>query len=473
MTGIEHGGPSLALFTDLYELTMAQAYWQSGTTAPATFSLFFRKYPPNRAYFVCAGLADVLDYLENFRFTPPDLEYLRSLKRFDPTFLEYLAGLRFTGSMRAMSEGELCFVNEPVLEVTAPVIEAQLVETFLLNQVNLQTILATKAARVRHAGRDRQVVDFAARRAHGTDAANKLARVSYLAGFDATSSVLAGALYGIPVSGTMAHSFITSFTSEGESFRQFARSFPDSSIFLVDTYDTLEGTKKAIAVAQEMKRQGHRLLAIRLDSGDLLDLAKRTRALLDEAGLREVRIFASGGLDEFEVDALLGAGAPIDGFGVGTKVGVSADAPLTDCAYKQVEYDGRPVLKLSTKKQTLPGPKQVFRFRDTQGNCLRDVIAGADEPPPAGAEPLLDEVLRHGKRRHPDPSLAELREQFRERFARLPARHKVLTAPQQYDVQLNPKLAGLQQTVARQTAARELGQPVCEPSNRKGMHHGE
>lgn len=456
--------PSLALFTDLYELTMAQAYWQSGTTAPATFSLFFRKYPPDRAYFVCAGLADVLDYLENFRFTPADLDYLRTLQRFDADFLRYLAGLRFTGGVRAMPEGSLFFINEPVLEVTAPVIEAQLVETFLLNQVNVQTILATKAARVRHAARDRQVVDFAARRAHGTDAANKLARVSYLAGFDATSNVLAGALYGIPVSGTMAHSFVTSFLSEIESFRQFARSFPNSSIFLVDTYDTVEGTKKAIAIAREMKRHGHRLLAIRLDSGDLLDLARKTRALLDEAGLPEVRIFASGGLDEFEVDALLRAGAPIDGFGVGTKVGVSADAPLTDCAYKQVDYGGRPVLKLSTKKQTLPGPKQVFRFRDAQGNYLRDVLACADEPPPAGAEPLLGEVMRGGRCLRPESVLSRLREEFRTRFAQLLDRHKALRAPEHYPVDVSPGLTELQRVIERETVRRELDLSAVGPS---------
>lgn len=454
-----HAQPSLALFTDLYELTMAQAYWQSGTTAPATFSLFFRKYPSDRGYFVCAGLADVLDYLESFRFTQADLDYLRTLKRFDAAFLEYLAGLRFTGSVRAMPEGELFFVNEPVLEVTAPVVEAQLVETFALNQVNVQTILATKASRVRHAARDRQLVDFAARRAHGIDAANKLARVSYLAGFEATSNVLAGALYGIPVSGTMAHSFITSFTSEIESFRQFARSFPDSSILLVDTYDTLEGTKNAIRVAQEMKRHGHHLLAIRLDSGDLLALAKKTRALLDDAGLPEVRIFASGGLDEFEVDALLKTSAPIDGFGVGTKVGVSADAPLTDCAYKQVVYDGRPVLKLSTKKQTLPGPKQVFRFRDAQGHCVRDVIACADEPQPDGAEPLLGERMRGGRRLRPDPPLTQLREEFRTRFSQLPDRHKPLRAPEIYPVDISPRLAELQRALVSETTRRELGRP--------------
>jgi nicotinate phosphoribosyltransferase len=448
--------PSLGLFTDLYELTMAQAYWQSGQTAPATFSLFFRKYPPDRAYFVCAGLADVLDYLERFHFTPGDLAYLRSLRRFDEAFLHYLGQLRFTGRVRALSEGSLFFINEPVIEVSGPVIETQLVETFLVNQINLQTILATKASRVMCAARGRQVIDFAARRTHGVETANQLARVSYLVGFDGTSNALAGARYGIPVSGTMAHSYITSFTSEIESFRQFARSFPDTSTFLVDTYDTLEGTKKAALVAREMREQGHRLQAIRLDSGDLLDLSRKARALLDEAGLPEVQIFASGGLDEFEVDELLRAGAPIDAFGVGTKVGVSADAPWTDCAYKLVEYAGRPVLKLSTKKQTLPGPKQVCRSRDSGGSYLRDVIARADERPEAG-EPLLGEVMRGGKRLRPEATLDELRRRFRQEFACLPGRHKALRSPELYDVRISTELDRLQQRIVQETKARELG----------------
>ena len=369
----------MALFTDLYELTMAQAYWQSAVTARATFSLFFRNYPPHRAYFVLAGLEDALEYLERLRFTGEEIEHLRSAKQFDHAFLDYLGRLRFTGSLRAMAEGSLFFVNEPVLEVTAPVIEAQIVETLLLNQVSFQSLLATKASRVVQAARGRTVVDFAARRAHGTDAALKMARVSYMAGFAGTSSVLAGQRYGIPTFGTMAHSFVTTFPHETDAFRAYARSFPDASTFLVDTYDTLEGVRNAIQVAQEMGRQGHRLRSIRLDSGDLLDLSRKSRALLDEAGLREVEIFASGGLDELELEALLAAGAPIDGFGVGTKAGVSADAPWVDSVYKLVEYDGQPVLKLSPDKGTLPDAKQVYRHYGPQGEYLRDVISLADE----------------------------------------------------------------------------------------------
>jgi nicotinate phosphoribosyltransferase len=445
---------SLALFTDLYELTMAQAYWQSARNAPATFSLFFRKYPPDRAYFVFVGLADVLDFLENFRFSPGDIAFLRSLERFDEEFLRYLGQLRFTGSVRAMSEGTIFFINEPVIEVTATVIEAQLIETFLVNQVNLQTILATKASRVVHAARGRRVIDFAARRTHGVEAANKLARACHLIGFNASSNTMAGALYGMPVSGTMAHSYVTAFETEIEAFRHFARSFPDNSIFLVDTYDTLTGTRKAAIVANEMRMQGHHLQAIRLDSGDLLDLSHKARAILDEAGLPDVQIFASGGLDEFEVDELVRAGAPIDGFGVGTKVGVSADAPWTDCAYKMVQYAGRPVLKLSPGKQTLPGPKQVVRYRDSQGYYLRDIIGCADEVPTEG-EPLLSEVMNGGNRLHRPSPLEELRQRFRREFACLPERHKRLRSPELFDVQLSQELDRLQQTVVAETKQRQ------------------
>lgn len=468
--GSMYAQPSLALFTDLYELTMAQAYRHSGHTAAATFSLFFRKYPRDRAYFVFAGLADVLDYLEKFRFTAGDIDFLRSLRRFDDGFLDFLGQLRFTGSVRAMPEGEIFFINEPVIEITAPIIEAQLLETFVINQVNLQTILATKASRVVYAARGRKVIDFAARRTQGVEAADKLARACYLVGFDGTSNVMAGARYAMPVSGTMAHSFVTAFDSEIEAFRQFARSFPDDSVFLVDTYDTVEGTRKAAVVAKEMRQQGHHLRAIRLDSGDLLDLSRKARAILDEAGLPEVRIFASGGLDEFAVDELVRGGAPIDGFGVGTKVGVSADAPWTDCAYKLVEYAGRPVLKLSTGKETLPGPKQVFRYRAADGTFLHDVIGRAGEDL-SGAEPLLREVMAGGKRLKPDPTLEELRQFFRREFGCLPERHKALQSPEAYEVRASPALQQLQQKLVREMTERtsatgENTKPTAAPSGR-------
>ena len=274
-----HFEPSFGLFTDLYQLTMAEAYWQSGKTERATFSLFFRKYPPNRAYFVFAGLADVLEYLADFRFTPTDIDFLRSLGRFRTDFLDYLQRTRFSGDVRAMPEGTVCFADEPVMEVTAPVIEAQLVETYAINQIHLQSVLATKASRVRYAAGEKQVVDFGARRAHGADAANKLARVSYLAGFAGTSNTMAAAIYKIPLYGTMAHSFIACFESEIEAFRRYAEAFPDSSTFLVDTYGSVGGVKNAITVAREMRAGGHQLRAIRLDSGDLVELSKQARVL--------------------------------------------------------------------------------------------------------------------------------------------------------------------------------------------------
>ena len=456
---------SLGLFTDLYQLTMAQAYWHSGKTAPATFSLYFRNYPPDRAYFVFAGLPDIVAYLEELQFRDADIKFLRSLNRFDTDFLDYLSRLRFTGNVRAMPEGSILFINEPVVEVTVPIIEAQIVETYLINQINLQSVLATKAARVVHAARGKTVVDFAARRTHGTEAANKLARAGYIVGFAGTSNVLAGALYDIPAFGTMAHSFITAFDHEIDSFRAYAESFPDSSSFLVDTYDTLTGTRHAAEVAREMRESGHALRAIRLDSGDLLGLSLKARSELDQSELGGVQIFASGGLDEFEIEALLDAGATIDGFGVGTKVGVSADAPWTDCVYKLVEYDGRPTLKLSSQRQTLPSPKQVYRFYDGARNYLHDVIArAAENMSEAGSEPLLEEVMRDGERLVSLPSLNEVREHFRVQFSHLPEEHKALRSPMHYRVTTSEELEELRSRVSRQVMERELGTASPEES---------
>ncbi len=437
---------SRALFTDLYELTMAQAFWQSGQGAPATFSLFFRKYPPGRAYFVFAGLDDMLAYLEGLRFTTDDLAYLGSLRLFHPDFLDFLGGLRFTGSVRAVPDGTIVFADEPAVEVTAPVIEAQIAETYLLNQASVHTVLATKASRVVHAARGRGLVDFAPRRTHGEDAAHALARASYLVGFTGTSNCLAGQRYGIPVYGTMAHSFVMSFAQEIDSFRAYAHSFPDSTTLLVDTYDSIEGTKLAIRVAREMQREGRRLQAVRLDSGDMAALAKEARRLLDEAGFRDVQIFASGGLDEFEIEAMLSAGAPINAFGVGTKLGVSADAPWVDWVYKLVAYDGHPVLKLSTGKVTWAGPKQVYRLRDSQGRYARDILATATEPPPApNAEPLLRPVMERGKRLAPNPTLDELRARFAKEWAALPDAYKALTGAPRYPVDVTPALRALEE----------------------------
>jgi nicotinate phosphoribosyltransferase len=454
---MDEAGLSNALFADLYELTMAQAYWQHGRHGEATFSMVFREYPPDRGYLVFAGLHDLLDYLERLRFTEADVAYLRSTGGFDGAFLDSLASFRFTGTVRALTEGDLCFVDEPVVEVTGPVMEAQLVETFLLNQINLQTTLATKAARVMHAAQGRALVEFAARRTQGTEAADKLARVTYMVGFAGTSNVHAAALYGMPAFGTMAHSFIMSYPTEREAFEAYADSFPDTSTMLVDTYDTLQGTRHAIGVAKRLEERGYRLRSIRLDSGDLGELAVECRNLLDAAGLDYVQVFASGGLDEIDIDALVRAGAPIDGFGVGTKLGVSADAPWTDCAYKLVEYAGEPVLKLSTGKETLAGRKQVFRITEPAGQLARDVIALAHEAPPTSdARPMLRTVMEHGVRTEPSPSLTELRARFAGEFAALPQAHKALRSPPRYRVEVSDELWALQQRVRREVAEREL-----------------
>ena len=446
---------SPALFTDLYQLTMAQAYWKSGATAEATFSLFIRNYPPDRGYFVAAGVEDALDYLQGLRFSRDDIDYLRSIGSFDPGFLDFLAGVRFTGSVRGMSDGGIFFTDEPVLEVTAPVIEGQIVETRLVNLINLHCILATKAARVAGAARGREVVDFSARRTQGAEAADAVARVGYMAGYAGSSNVLAGKRHGIPVFGTMAHSFVTSFESELEAFRAYAAAFPDTTTLLVDTYDTLAGVRNAITVAGELAQRGHALRAVRLDSGDLLDLARKAHDLLDEAGFGGVRIVASGSLDEFAIEDLLAAGAPIDGFGVGTKAGVSADAPWSDCVYKLAEYDGRPVLKLSPGKSNLPGPKQVYRCRSDDGSYAGDVIASVGEAAPEGnCEPLLREQMSGGRRVSPQAPISELRSRFARESASLPGRYRKIRVPDRYEVAVSPTLERLARSLTTKVLKR-------------------
>lgn len=446
-----------ALFTDLYELTMAQGYLHQHMFAPATFSLFVRPSRVRRPYLVAAGLEDILHYLEEFSVSPGAIDYLHSTGIFDSVFLDYLKTLHFTGRVRAIPEGRLYFYNEPILEITAPIIEAQIVETLVINQVNLQSVIATKAARCFWAAQGRTVVDFSLRRTHGVDAGMKAARSSYMVGFEATSNVLAGKAYGIPISGTMAHSYVTSFEHEIDSFRAFAESFPNTTILLLDTYDTEVAATKAVVVAHEMEGRGHELQGVRLDSGNLLDLSRRVRKTLNEARLGHVLIFASGGLDEFELDRLVRAGAPIDGFGVGTRMGVSGDAPWLDMAYKLVRYAGRPVLKLSSGKVSLADEKQVFRFRDLNGQLRGDVIGLADEPiPEPGAEALLQTFMEFGRLVTPLPSIRELRGRFQRDFAALDDRFKGLRKSRRYPVRLSRNLRRLQQKIERYVEATEL-----------------
>jgi nicotinate phosphoribosyltransferase len=384
---------SPALLTDLYELTMAQAYVEEEMFDQAVFSLFVRRLPERRNYLIACGLDDVLTFLESLRFDTAALTYLESLGRFSRPFLQYLEHLRFTGDVYAMAEGTPLFANEPILEVVAPIAEAQLVEALVMNQIHLQTVLASKAARIVEAAQGRQVVDFGLRRMHGIDAALKAARAFHIAGVHATSNVAAGQAYGLRVSGTMAHSYIQAHDDEYEAFRAYARQYPDT-VLLVDTYDTLAGVQKVIDLAKALGPDFH-VSGVRLDSGDLLDLSICTRRLLDEAGLRSVGIFASSSLDEDGIVQLLGAGAPINGFGVGAEMGVSPDVPTLDIAYKLVEYAGRGRIKLSMGKSLLPGRKQVFRV-EREGIAHNDVIARHDEP--AVGRPLLQQVMKQGTR---------------------------------------------------------------------------
>ena len=441
----------IGLLTDFYELTMAQSYFAEGMDGAATFSLYVREYPPDRGYLVAAGLDDAIDCLAALSFNDASVDYLRDTGVFTEEFLEYLRDFRFTGSVRAMAEGSLFFTDEPILEVTAPVIAAQLAETIVINQVQYQSLLATKSARCVDVADGRPLADFAARRTHGSEASLRMARASYMAGFGATSNVLAARRYGIPPTGTMAHSYITGFDDEADAFRAYARRFPDRSILLLDTYDTINAAHIAVRVAKEMEADGHRLTGVRLDSGDFDDLSRQVRRILDHAGLDYVRIVASGGLDEYELERLIQAGAPIDMFGVGTRVGVSADAPYCDMVYKMVCYDGRPVMKLSAGKSSLPGGKQVFRQYDAHGKMAGDVIALEEEILDSG-EPLLTPAMTDGQRTTPPSPLDAARLRVADGLAKLPDQYRKLRAPARYPVSVSAGVQRLEHQIRRELA---------------------
>ncbi|MCK6563752.1 MAG: nicotinate phosphoribosyltransferase [Dehalococcoidia bacterium] len=418
-------GANAALLTDLYELTMAASYFEHRMNHPATFDLFVRHLPPHRNFLIACGLEDALSYLEDFHFEDEAIAYLQSLGLFKDEFLRFLRSLRFSGEVSAIAEGEAYFPEEPVVRVTAPLIEAQVVETFLLNCLNFQSLIASKAARVAIACGQRQFVDFSPRRDHGADAALKAARASYIGGAAATSNVLAGQVYGLPVSGTMAHSFVMSFEHEVDSFVSFARTFPHNATLLIDTYDTLEGARNAVRAAKLLEPEGIKIQGVRLDSGDVAGLAVGVRHILDEGGLGHVGVFASGDLDEFRIAGLLARGAPVDAFGVGTQLGVSADSPALGGVYKLVEDPQGPKIKLSSGKRTLPGRKQVYRM-ERGGELEYDLIALEAEPPPAGGRPLLECVMAKGRRTSPAPPLSAARERCRVALAALPSRLRAL-----------------------------------------------
>jgi len=385
---------SAALLVDLYELTMMQAYQVCGVEGTATFDLFVRRLPPQRNFLLVAGLGTLLELLEDVQFAPEDLEYLDSTGLFRKEFLDTLSGFRFAGDVDAMPEGTVAFAPEPLLRVTAPLAQAQFVETLVMNQMHVQTLLASKAARVQLAARGRRVVDFGLRRMHGADAGLAGARAYWIAGLAATSNVLAGQRFGIPVTGTMAHSFIQAYDDELEAMRRFADVYPET-VLLVDTYDTLGGVDRVIRLARELG-DACTIKGIRLDSGDLAALSREARRRLDQAGLPQLKIFASGNLDEYRITGLVADGAPIDAFGVGTRMGTSADAPSLDMAYKLAELGGAGRLKLTANKDTWPGVKQVWRRKNDHGTFLGDTISLDGEI--AGDEPLLVPVMRHGAR---------------------------------------------------------------------------
>lgn len=441
---------NMLLLTDLYELTMAASYHEHGPHDRATFDLFVRKLPPERSYLMFAGLDQVVFYLTHLSVGSDAIRYLRSTGLFPPSFLTYLRTLRFRGDLDAMPEGTVFFPHEPVLRVTANIIEAQVVETFLLNAVNVQTLIATKACRVLEAAAGRPVVEFGLRRAHGMDAGLKGARAAYLAGCAGSSNVLAGRLYGVPVFGTMAHAFVQSFPSEMEAFRAFTSTFPKGTTLLIDTYDTVRGARRAARVAQDLARHGKRLGGVRLDSGDLMALSRQVRRLLDARGLRHVKIFATGNLTEQRIREMVMRHAPIDAFGVGTDLSVSADAPSLDVVYKMSEAvrSGRtmPTLKLSAHKQTYPGRKQVYRI-ERRGRSVEDILALEGESVPG--RPLLVPVLRKGRLVRRLPPLPASRRYAAVERAKLPAQLRELDGSATYPVRISPGLERLTGTCRR------------------------
>lgn len=436
-----------ALLTDLYELTMLQAYFDEAMCAPAVFELFVRVLPPRRNFLMLAGIEQALDYLEQLRFSPDELEWLRGTGRFRGLFLDWLRDFRFTGAVHAMREGSVFFANEPVLRIEAPIGQAQFVESRLINLINFSTLVATKAARCVLAAPDKVLIDFGLRRAHGAEAGLLAARASYLAGFAGSATLLAGQRYGMPVFGTMAHAYIEAHELEVDAFEHFAASQPRNVTLLIDTYDTEAAAAKVVALAPALLRRGVNLVSVRLDSGDLALHARKVRAILDAGGLMDVRIFASGNLDEYRIAALLAAGAPIDGFGIGTHLTTSSDAPTLDSAYKLEVYAGQARRKRSEGKATWPGAKQVHRQLDAEGGLLHDYITLADEA--HGGIPLLQPVMRGGQRLAPPEPLMSLRHHAAAELGRLPAALRqpdTAAAADAYPVDIS---AGLRQLAAQ------------------------
>jgi nicotinate phosphoribosyltransferase len=441
--------PPGALLTDLYELTMMQAYLEQRMLGTAVFEFFVRKLPAQRSFLVATGLEQVMEYLETVRFTDDERAYLGGIGRFTPAFIEALAAFRFTGDVDAMPEGTVFFPDEPILRIVAPMPEAQLVESRVMNLLHYQTMVASKAARCVITAPGRTLVDFGFRRAHGAEAGVLSARASWLAGFTGTATAEAGRLFGMPVYGTMAHSYVQAHDDEARAFECFARSQPDNAVLLIDTYDTERAAHRVVDLARRLATEGIHISGVRLDSGDLGDLARRVRAIFDDAGLPGITIFASGNIDEFKLRDLVAQGAPIDGYGVGTRMNTSADWPYLDCAYKLQEYDGQPRRKRSPDKATWPGRKQVWRRTDAQGRFAGDTIGLVSDHP--DGEPLLAPVMRSGRRVDPAEALIGAREHARRQLAGLPEALRGLDEQPDYEVEVTAAVRELAAEVDRAT----------------------
>jgi nicotinate phosphoribosyltransferase len=446
--GVTDPGAS-ALLTDLYQITMLQTYYERGMTDTAVFELFFRRLPKQRNFFVAAGLAQVVEFLENLRFTSEELHWLAKQNRFTSTFLDQLGQLRFTGEVDALPEGTVFFANEPMVRIVAPLPQAQLVETRVMNLFHFQTMIASKAARAVLHGPGKLLVDFGLRRAHGAEAGLLAARATYLAGMNGTATVLAGMRFGVPIFGTMAHSFIQAHDSELAAFENFARSHPNNITFLIDTYDTEAAAHKVVKLAPMLLKDGIKIGAVRIDSGDLAEHAKKVRRIFDDGGLREVKIFASGGIDEFAIRELITVKrAPIDGFGIGSGMDASYDVPTLDCAYKLQEYAGKPRRKKSEGKATWPGRKQIYRSYDASGSMKGDLLALVSEG--AQGEALLQPVMRNGRRLASLATLETAREVTRSQLTRLTEALKALEPADPYPVAVSHGVKNLAEEVDRE-----------------------
>jgi len=442
--------PSNALLTDLYQLTMLQGYFDQRMEETAVFEFFVRKLPRSRNFLIAAGLEQALEFLESLRFTAAELDWIAKHGAFRPAFVRYLESFRFTGDVHAMAEGTIFFPNEPILRVTAPISQAQLVESRLINLLHFETLIASKAARSVLMAPDKLLVDFGLRRAHGAEAGLLAARASYLAGFAGSATVLAAPLYGIPVYGTMAHSFVQAHDDESVAFEHFARALPENVVLLIDTYDTEAAARKVVELAPTLSRDGIKIKGVRLDSGDLADHAFKVRRILDAGGLRDVTIFASGSVDEYLLEQLREKNAPIDGFGIGTHMDTSADAPYLDCAYKLVEYAGRARRKRSEGKVLWPGAKQVLRTYDEAGLMIGDTLTLESDAREEAA--LIAPVMKQGRRLAAPVPLRQSRALALEQLARLPVGLKKLEPAPAYPVRVSEAI----QSLAREVDARQF-----------------